>query len=110
MSKGKKVIWKWNVRIIIEAFENKIVDEAVKKICLTTRNAWVNVSGPIPLPTKIEKITLNRSTFVNKDAREQFEIRRHRRLIDLKDVNQDVLTVLQGMTVPTGVGINIKVG
>ena len=68
------------IRISMEAFEHKILDEAVKKIVNVLKDSGVKVAGPIPLPTKIDKITVNRSTFVNKDAREQFEIRRHKRI------------------------------
>ena len=73
------------IRIIVKAFEHKVVDEAVTKIVATAKDSGAVVVGPVPLPTKIEKITLNRSTFVNKNAREQFEIRRHKRLIDVMD-------------------------
>jgi small subunit ribosomal protein S10 len=67
------------------------------------------VVGPIPLPTKIEKITLNRSTFVNKDAREQFEIRRHKRLIDINEPTSKTLELLQTVNMPAGVGVDIKI-
>mgnify|MGYP002140085430 CR=1 FL=1 len=71
------------MRIIIKAFDHRLLDEAVKKIVLVAKDSWAIVVGPIPLPTKIEKITLNRSTFVNKDAREQFEIRKHKRIFKI---------------------------
>ena len=64
------------IRISVKSFDHKLLDEAVKKIVLVINDSGSEVVGPIPLPTKIEKITVNRSTFVNKDAREQFEIRR----------------------------------
>ncbi|MBP8017069.1 30S ribosomal protein S10 [Candidatus Gracilibacteria bacterium] len=98
-----------NIRIVVRAFEHKLVDEAVKKIVLTAKDSGAIVVGPIPLPTKIEKITLNRSTFVHKNAREQFEIRRHKRIIDIKDSTPKTLELLQGINIPSGVGVDIKV-
>lgn len=98
-----------SIRIVVRAFEHKLVDEAVKKIVSTAKDSGAVVVGPIPLPTKIEKITVNRSTFVNKDAREQFEIRRHKRIIDITDSSAKTLELLQGVNIPTGVGVDIKV-
>jgi small subunit ribosomal protein S10 len=97
------------IRIIVKAFEHKVVDEAVTKIVATAKDSGAVVVGPVPLPTKIEKITLNRSTFVNKNAREQFEIRRHKRLIDVMDPTPKTLELLQGINIPAGVGVEIKV-
>ncbi len=88
------------IRIIIKAFEHKLVDEAVTKIVATAKDSGAVVIGPVPLPTKIEKITLNRSTFVNKNAREQFEIRRHKRLLDVLDPTPKTLELLQGINIP----------
>lgn len=65
--------------------------------------------GPIPLPTKIEKVTVNRSTFVNKNAREQFEIRRHKRIIDIQESTSKTLELLQSINIPSGVGVDLKV-
>ena len=98
-----------NIRIIVRAFEHKLVDEAVKKIVTTAKDTGANVVGPVPLPTKIEKVTVNRSTFVNKDAREQFEIRRHKRLIDIVEPTHKTLELLQSINLPSGVGVEIKV-
>lgn len=97
------------IRIIVKAFEHKLVDEAVTKIVLTAKDSGAIVVGPVPLPTKIEKITLNRSTFVNKNAREQFEIRRHKRLIDVMEPTPKTLELLQSLNIPAGVGVEIKV-
>ena len=96
------------IRISIKAFDHKLLDEAVKKIVLLAKDSWVNVVGPVPLPTKIQKITVNRSTFVNKDAREQFEIRRHRRIIEILEPNAQTLEFLQNVNIPSGVGIEIS--
>ncbi len=99
---------KGSLRIVVRAFEHKLIDEAVKKIVMTAKDSGAVVVGPIPLPTKIEKITLNRSTFVNKDAREQFEIRRHKRLIDIESPTDKTKELLQSINIPAGVGVDIK--
>ncbi len=96
------------MRIIIKAFDHRLLDEAVKKIVLVAKDSWAIVVGPIPLPTKIEKITLNRSTFVNKDAREQFEIRKHKRIIDITEPTPKTLELLQDINIPNGVWVEIK--
>jgi len=100
---------KGSIRIIVRSFEHKLIDEAVRKIVTTAKDSGAIVVGPIPLPTKIEKITLNRSTFVNKDAREQFEIRRHKRLIDINEPTSKTLELLQSVNIPAGVGVDIKI-
>ena len=96
------------IRISIKSFDHKLLDDAVKKIVLIAKDSWAVVVGPIPLPTRIERVTVNRSTFVNKDAREQFEIRRHKRLIDILDPTAKTLELLQDINIPSGVGIEIK--
>lgn len=97
------------IRIIIQAFEHKLVDDAVAKIVAALKESDSEIAGPVPLPTKIEKITLNRSTFVNKDAREQFEIRRHKRLVDVIKSTPQTLEMLQSINIAPGVGVEIKV-
>lgn len=96
------------IRISVEAFEHKVLDEAVKKIVNIVKDSGAKVVGPIPLPTKIDKVTVNRSTFVNKDAREQFELRRHKRLIDIVDPTSQTMEMLQDLSIPNWVGIEIK--
>lgn len=96
------------IRIIIKAFEHTLIDEAVEKIILTVQESGAVIVGPVPLPTKIEKITLNRSTFVNKNAREQFEIRRHKRLIDVLDPTAKTMELLNSLHLPAWVGVEIK--
>ncbi|PID83831.1 30S ribosomal protein S10 [Candidatus Gracilibacteria bacterium] len=96
------------IRILIKGFEHKLVDDATQKIIATIRDSGAVISGPVPLPTKIEKITLNRSTFVNKDAREQFEIRRHTRLVDVVESTPQTFEMLQTITIPDSVGVEIK--
>lgn len=99
---------KSKMRITIKSFDHRLLDEAVKKIVTIVTDSWVQVVWPVPLPTKIEKITVNRSTFVNKDAREQFEIRRHKRLIDILEPTAKTMSVLQELNIPNGVWIEIK--
>ena len=96
------------IRISVKAFEHKLLDEAVKKIVSIANDSGAKVVWPIPLPTRIEKITVNRSTFVNKDAREQFEIRRHKRLIDILEPSAQTMEMLQSLSIPNGVWIEIK--
>jgi small subunit ribosomal protein S10 len=96
------------IRISVKSFDYKLLDEAVKKIVLLGKDSGATVVGPIPLPTRIEKVTVNRSTFVNKDAREQFEIRRHKRLIDILEHTAKTMELLQDISIPSGVGIEIK--
>ena len=96
------------IRITVRAFEHRLIDEAVKKIVTTAKDSGAIIVGPIPLPTKIEKITVNRSTFVNKNAREQFEIRRFKRLIDITEPTGRTMELLQGINIPAGVGVDIK--
>ncbi len=96
------------IRISIKAFDHRLLDDAVAKIVGIARDSWAHVVGPIPLPTKVEKITVNRSTFIHKDAREQFEIRRHKRLVEIQDPTAKTLEMLQGVSIPSGVGVEIK--
>lgn len=97
------------IRIRVKSFDHKLLDEAVKKIVLIAKDSWAMVVWPIPLPTKIEKVTVNRSTFVNKDAREQFEIRRHKRLIEILEPTPKTLELLQDINISSGVWVEIKV-
>ncbi|MDP2090911.1 MAG: 30S ribosomal protein S10 [Candidatus Gracilibacteria bacterium] len=96
------------IRISVKSFDHRLLDEAVKKIVTIASDSGAQVVGPIPLPTKIQKVTVNRSTFVNKDAREQFEIRRHRRIIDILEPSPKTMELLQDISIPNGVGIDIK--
>ncbi|MDR3150972.1 MAG: 30S ribosomal protein S10 [Candidatus Peribacteria bacterium] len=91
------------IRICIKAFDYKALDEAAKKIVSIASDSGAEVIGPIPLPTKVEKITVNRSTFVSKDAREQFEIRRHKRLIDILNPSSQTIEMLQSLSIQSGV-------
>ncbi len=99
---------KQKIRVIIRAFDHKIVDESASIIIETAERTGALVAGPIPMPTKIEKFTVNRSTFVNKDAREQFEIRTHKRLIDILDANSATINSLSNLNLPSGCDVEIK--
>ena len=96
------------IRISVKSFDHKLLDEAVKKIVLIAKDSGAKVVWPIPLPTKIEKMTVNRSTFVNKDAREQFEIRRHKRLVEILNPTAKTLELLQDINIPARVGVEIR--
>jgi len=96
------------LRIRVRAYESKILDASVKKIIETASSFEAEIRGPIPLPTEIKKYTVNRSTFVYKDAREQFETRVHKRLIDILNPSQKVIEALTNLNLPSGVGIDVK--
>jgi small subunit ribosomal protein S10 len=92
----------------VRAYENKILDSSVKQIMDTALRFGAEVSGPIPLPTEIKKYTVNRSTFVYKDAREQFEMRIHKRLIDILNPEAKVIEALTNLSLPSGVNVDVK--
>ncbi len=98
------------IRIRLSAFDHTVLDETALKIIDTANRTGAVVHGPIPLPTKIKKFTVNRSTFVHKDARDQFEMRIHRRLIDLSETTFKTVDALQNLSLPSGVDIEIKMG
>lgn len=96
------------LRIRVRAYEHKILDASVKQIIDTANRFDATVVGPIPLPTEIKKYTVNRSTFVHKDAREQFEMRMHKRVIDIENPNAKVVEALTNLSLPSGVSIDVK--
>lgn len=96
------------IRIKVKAFDHKVIDEAVRLIIETAEKTGAIISGPIPLPTHIEKFTVLKSTFVNKDARDQYEIRTHKRLIDIREANPQTIEELSNLSLPSGVDIEIK--
>ena len=96
------------IRIRLSAFDHSVLDEAAAKILDTALRSGAVVHGPIPLPTRIRKFTVNRSTFVHKNARDQFEMRTHRRLIDLTETTFKTVESLQDLSLPSGVDIEIK--
>jgi small subunit ribosomal protein S10 len=96
------------LRIRIRAYESKILDASVKQIIDTALRFGATVSGPIPLPTEIKKYTVNRASFVYKDAREQFEMRVHKRLVDILNPDAKVIEALTNLSLPSGVNIDVK--
>lgn len=99
---------KEKVRIRLKAFEHKSLDKACAKIVETVKRTGGEVSGPIPLPTEIEKITILRAVHKDKDSREQFEKRTHKRLIDIKNPTKETIEALTHLEIPSGVDIQIK--
>lgn len=96
------------LRIRVRAYEHKILDASTKQIIDTALRFDAKVVGPIPLPTEIKKYTVNRSTFVHKDAREQFEMRMHKRVIDILNPGPKVVEALTNLSLPSGVNIDVK--
>ncbi len=96
------------LRIRVRAYEHKILDVSVKQIIDTALRFDAQVVGPIPLPTEIKKYTVNRSSFVYKDAREQFEMRMHKRVIDIINPSAKVVEALTNLSLPSGVNIDVK--
>lgn len=96
------------LRIRVRAYENKILDASVKQIIDTAMRFDTKVIGPIPLPTEIKKYTVNRSTFIDKDAREQFEMRTHKRVLDILNPSAKVVEALTNLSLPSGVSIDVK--
>ena len=96
------------IRIRIRAYDHKIIDASVKQIVETARRHGAAVVGPVPLPTEIKKYTVNRSSFVHKNAREQYEMRVHKRLIDIIGPTPKIIDSLTNLTLPAGVDIEIK--
>ncbi|MBU6323729.1 MAG: 30S ribosomal protein S10 [Patescibacteria group bacterium] len=96
------------LRIRVRAYEHKILDMSVKQIMDTAARFDAKVVGPVPLPTEIKRWTVNRSTFVHKDAREQFEMRIHKRLIDIMNPSPKVIEALTNLNLPSGVTIDVK--
>ncbi|MEK7579855.1 MAG: 30S ribosomal protein S10 [Patescibacteria group bacterium] len=96
------------IRIRLKAFDSRIIDRSVKQIMETLEKMDVQVIGPVPLPTEISKFTVNRSTFVHKDSREQFEMRIHKRLIEIQNPTPKIIDALINLSLPAGVDIEIK--
>ena len=96
------------LRIRVRAYENKILDASVKQIIDTALRYDAKIVGPIPLPTEIKKYTVNRASFVFKNAREQFEIRIHKRVIDILNPNAKTIEALTNLSLPSGVDIDVK--
>lgn len=96
------------IRIKLKAFDHRVLDASASQIAGTAERTGARVSGPVPLPTHIQKFTVLTSPHVDKDAREQFEIRTHKRLIDIIDPTQKTMEALMELNLPSGVDIQIK--
>jgi small subunit ribosomal protein S10 len=96
------------LRIRVRAYDHKILDSSVQEILDTAIRYEAEVAGPVPLPTEKKKYTVNRSTFVHKDAREQYEMRTHKRLIDIADPSSKVIDALTNLDLPSGVQIDVQ--
>jgi small subunit ribosomal protein S10 len=106
--KEKETEEKQKLRIRVRAYDHKILDISIKQIVDTILRAGAEFLGPIPLPTEIRKYTVNRSSFVHKDAREQFEMRIHKRLIDILNPGPKIIDALTNLNLPAGVDIEVK--
>lgn len=104
----EKAEHKPKIRIKIRAYDHKLIDQSAKQIVETAKRTGANVSGPVPLPTSKRKYTVLRSTFVHKDSREQFEMRTHKRMIDILDPTPKTIDSLTNLSLPAGVDVEIK--
>lgn len=99
---------KQKIRIKIKGYDYRILDKSVKHIIDTVEKTGASVIGPIPLPTDLQKMTVLKSTFVHKDSRDQYEIRIHKRLIDVYDISNKTIDQLMNIELPAGIDIEIK--
>ncbi len=97
------------LRIKLRAYDHKIIDNSARQIIDIATRYGAEVIGPVPLPTEILKLTVNRSTFIHKNAREQFEMRVHKRVIDIMNPSQEIIEALRDLNLPSGVDITIKI-
>ena len=96
------------IRVKLKSFDHRLIDRSAAEIVATAKRTGAAISGPIPLPTRIEKFTVLRSVHVNKKSCEQFEIRTHKRLIDIMNTNPDTVDALMKLQLPAGVSVDIK--
>jgi small subunit ribosomal protein S10 len=104
--KEEKVIPK--IRIKLRSYDHKVIDSSARQIVETVLRYGGELSGPVPLPTETRKYTVNRSTFIHKDSREQFEMRTHKRLIEITNPVPKTIDALSNLNLPAGVDIEIK--
>lgn len=97
------------LRIKLRAYDHKIIDNSCRQIVDIANRYGAEIIGPVPLPTEILKYTVNRSSFVHKNAREQFEMRVHKRVIDISNPDQEIIEALREMNLPSGVDITVKI-
>lgn len=99
---------KQKIRIRLKAYDHRVLDESARRIVEAAERTGATVVGPIPLPTQIERFTVRRSTFIDKDSHEHFEIRTHQRLIDILEPDNKTVDALMRLNLPAGVDIEIK--
>lgn len=97
------------LRIRVRAYEHKVLDSSVKQIVDIAKRNGAEIAGPVPLPTEMKKYTVNRSTFIDKNSREQFEMRVHKRLIDILNSDSKIIDALTNLNLPAGVDVEVKV-
>jgi small subunit ribosomal protein S10 len=107
-SRAKKTDGSHRLRIRVSAYEHAVLDASVKQIIDTAARYNAKVIGPVPLPIDIKKYTVNRATFIDKDSREQFEMRVHKRMIDIVDPAAKIIEALTNIDLPSGVSIDVK--
>jgi small subunit ribosomal protein S10 len=100
---------KQKIRIRLKAYDHRVIDQSAKRIVETAERSGAQVVGPVPLPTKLERFTVMRSPFIDKDSQEHFEIRTHNRLIDVIDPDSKTIDMLMRLNLPAGVDIEIKI-
>ena len=105
---GKTEEGKQRIRIKILAYDHKIIDQSTRTIIDTAQRSGASVVGPVPLPTEKRKFTVNKSTFVHKDARDQYEMRIHKRLVDILEPTPKTVDLLMSLNLPAGVDVEIK--
>ena len=99
-----------NIRIRLKAFDHRVLDASTNEIVHTAKRTGAQVRGPIPLPTRLERFTVNRSPHVNKKSREQFEMRTHKRMLDIVDPTPQTVDALMKLDLSAGVDVEIKLG
>ena len=99
---------KQRIRIRLKAYDHRVLDESAKRIVETAERTGATVVGPVPLPTRLERFTVRRSAFIDKDSHEHFEIRTHKRLIDVIEPDNKTIDALMRLNLPAGVDIEIK--
>ena len=97
------------IRIRLRAYDHRVLDQSARRIVSTAERTGATVVGPVPLPTKLERFTVQRSTFIDKDSQEHFEIRTHKRLIDVIEPDSNTIDTLMRLNLPAGVDIEIKI-
>ena len=108
MATKKKEEVSTRVRIKIKAYDHKLIDQSARKIVETAERTGAGITGPVPLPTDMHKVTVNRSTFVHKNSRDQYEMRVHKRLIDITNPTAKTIENLTNLDLPAGVDVEIK--